>query len=163
MALGRIAKLEPLGLEFVEQPCATVAELAEVRAGTDVPVVADESVNDVAEAREATSLGAIDAATLKLAKVGGPRAAIAIAAVAPAYLSSALDSALGIAAAAHTVQAMRHRQFASGLAHGLATSSLFADNVADDGPLSGPEIEVGDRPGLGVDVDEDAIERLRLR
>ena len=81
----------------------------------------------------------------------------------PAYLSSALDSALGIAAAAHTAQAMRRRGFAAGRAHGLATSPLFADNLADDGYLSGPEIEVGDTPGLGVDVDPEAIERLRLR
>jgi len=162
-AIERTGELEPLGLELAEQPCATVSELAEVRSATEVPIVADESVNDLGEARDAIARGAIDAATLKLAKVGGPHAALEIAAAAPAYLSSALDSAIGIAAAAHTVQAMTSRQFAAGLAHGLATSSLFADNVADDGPLSGPEIEVGDRPGLGVDVDEGAIERLRLR
>ena len=94
----------------------------------------------------------------------GPHAALAIAAdPLPSYLSSALDSALGIAAAAHTVQAMPARGFAAGLAHGLATSTLFADNVADDGPYSGPEIEAGAAPGLGVEVDEAAIERLRLR
>jgi L-alanine-DL-glutamate epimerase-like enolase superfamily enzyme len=81
----------------------------------------------------------------------------------PSYLSSALDSAIGIAAAAHTVQAMERRDFAAGLAHGLATSALFADNVADDGALSGPEIAIADRPGLGIDVDEAAIGRLRLR
>ncbi len=81
----------------------------------------------------------------------------------PSYLSSALDSALGVAAGAHAVQALPPREFATGLAHGLATSALFTDNVADDGFLRGPSIEIGDRPGLGVDVDEDAIERLRLR
>ena len=81
----------------------------------------------------------------------------------PNELSRALDSALGIAAAAHTARAMPQHRFASGLAHGLATSPLFADNVADDGMLTGPEIVAGDLPGLGVTVDEVAIERLRLR
>ncbi len=162
-ARARIASLGPLGIELVEQPCPTAAELAAVRAATDVPVVADESVGDLAEATTAMGLGAFDAATLKLAKVGGPGAAVEIAAAVPAYLSSALDSAVGIAAAAHTAQAIRGHGFAAGRAHGLATSPLFADNLADDGYLSGPEIDVGDAPGLGVDVDPDAIERLRLR
>ena len=57
---------------------------------------------------------------------------------------------------------MRNDGFAAGLAHGLATSSLFADNVGDDGPFTGPEIEPGRGPGLGIEVDRDAIERLRL-
>ncbi len=161
-ALRRLEDLGAIGLELAEQPCPGVAELAAVREATSVPIVADESVASVDEAAEAVAIGAIDAATLKLAKVGGPHAALAIDAVAPAYLSSALDSVIGIAAAAHTAQAMARRDFASGLAHGLATSQLFADNVCDDGPFSGPAIDVGQRPGLGIEVDETAIERLRL-
>jgi L-alanine-DL-glutamate epimerase-like enolase superfamily enzyme len=162
-ARNRIAALEPLGIELVVQPCRAAAALAAVRAATGVPIVADESVNARTEATAAIEIGACDAVTLKLAKVGGPHAAIAIAEAAPAYLSSALDSVLGIAAAAHAAQAMRMDGFASGRAHGLATSPLFADNLADDGFLSGPEIEVNDAPGLGVEVDPEAIERLRLR
>ncbi len=161
-ARERLEAMAPAGLELAEQPCATVAELAELRASTPVPIVGDESVNDRAEAAAAIAAGAIDAATLKLAKVGGPRAALEIAEAVPAYLSSALDSAIGIAAAAHTAAALRGDGFAAGLAHGLATSPLFADNVADDGPFTGPEIELGPAPGLGVEVDRDALERLRL-
>lgn len=162
-AIERVTTMAGLGLELAEQPCSTLAGLAAVRARTGVPVVADESVGDVGEARMAIAAGACDAATLKLAKVGGPLAAIAIAGAAPAYLSSALDSAVGIAGAAHTALALPQRGFAVGLAHGLATASLFADNVADDRPWSGPEIELGEHPGLGIDVDESAIARLRLR
>jgi len=162
-ALARLATIEPLGIELTEQPCAAAAELGAVRKASPIPVVADESVTDLDDAVGGYARGHFDAATLKLAKVGGPNAAVAIAATVPAYLSSALDSAIGIAAAVHTVQAMKRRDFAAGLAHGLATSALFADNVADDGALSGPEIAVTDRPGLGIDVDESAIGRLRLR
>ena len=162
-AIARLADLEPLGIELVEQPCRKVEDLAEVRSATGMRIVADESVNDLEDATRALGIGAIDAATLKLAKVGGVQAALAIGAAVPAYLSSALDSAIGIAAAAHTAQALFPRQFASGLAHGLATSELFADNVADDANLRGPSIALGDGPGLGVEVDEQAIERLRIR
>jgi L-alanine-DL-glutamate epimerase-like enolase superfamily enzyme len=162
-AVEQLNRLEPLGIELAEQPCATIEELALVRAGSRVPIVADESVCNLEQARHASEIGAMDAATLKLAKVGGVHAALAIAATVPSYLSSALDSALGIAAGAHAAQALAPREFATGLAHGLATSGLFTDNVADDRFLRGPGIELGDDPGLGVDVDEDAIERLRLR
>jgi L-Ala-D/L-Glu epimerase / N-acetyl-D-glutamate racemase len=162
-AMACLADLEPLRIELVEQPCRKVEDLAEVRAATGMRIVADESVNDLDDATNALSIGAIDAATLKLAKVGGVHTALEIGAAVPAYLSSALDSALGIAAAAHTTQALFPRQFASGLAHGLATSGLFADNVADDANLQGPSIALGEAPGLGVEVDEQAIERLRIR
>jgi L-Ala-D/L-Glu epimerase / N-acetyl-D-glutamate racemase len=162
-AVERVAGIAALGLELAEQPCADIPGLARVRSETGVPVVADESVGRIEEARAALAAGACDAVNLKLAKVGGPLAAIAIADAAPAYLSSALDSALGIAAAAHTAAAMPSRGFAAGLAHGLATSPLFTDNVAVDAPLAGPGIDPGERPGLGIDVDEAAIDRLRLR
>ena len=151
VALERLHALEAVGLELAEQPGATLADLAAIRSGTEVPVVADESVTDVAEAEAAVRLQAIDAATLKLAKVGGPRAALAIDSIAPAYLSSALDSVVGVAAAAHTAVAMESRGFAAGRAHGLATSPLFAENVADDSAFRGPEIDIGSEPGLGVE------------
>jgi O-succinylbenzoate synthase len=149
-----------VGLELAEQPCQSLAELTALRERVNVPIVADESVSSLAEAQEARSL---DAATLKLAKVGGPREALRIAAALPCYLSSALDSPLGIAAAVHTAQALPGEGFVAGLAHGLATSSLFADNVAADEHLHGPEIEAPTAPGLGVEVDRDAVERLAIR
>ena len=163
-AREQIASMTAIRLELVEQPCASLEELAELRAGgLPIPVVADESVADAAGAERAAELGACDAATLKLAKVGGVRAAIAIADLVPSYLSSALDSPLGIAAAAHTAQALPGEGFAAGLAHGLATTGLFADNVADPEPWLGPRLERLTGPGLGVEVDPDALERLRIR
>lgn len=153
---------EEVGLELAEQPCRGLEELAQLRRRIEVPVVADESVASVGEAERAFALGACDAVTLKLAKVGGARAALRAAAAGPAYLSSALDSSIGIAAAAHAAQALAPEGFAAGLAHGLATSSLFTDNVADPAHWSGPRIEPPQAPGLGVEVDEAALQRLRL-
>lgn len=157
-----------LDLELAEQPCESLPELRTVREGSSVPVVADESVNDVAQARAAIGADACDAVTVKLAKVGGPSAALEIAATGPTYLSSALDGVIGIAAAIHAAQALgapraaRSRAFPTGLAHGLATSALFSDNVADAGGFTGPSIAAPDGPGLGVEVDAAALRRLRI-
>jgi len=162
-AVAALAALADVALELAEQPCRSLEAMAELRARTEVPLVADESVTDEADAEQAVALGACDAVTLKLAKVGGPHAALRAAAIGPAYLSSALDSPLGIAAAVHTSQAMPAGGFAAGLAQGLATSDLFADNIADATGLAGPAIEAPVSPGLGVEVDPDAVERLRIR
>ncbi len=162
-AEASLGELEGVGLQLAEQPCPAAEELAELRRRVAVPIVADESIASEADAERVAALGACDAATLKLAKVGGVRAALRIAARVPSYLSSALDSPLGIAAAVHAAQALPSGGFAHRLAHGLATSGLFADNVADDVDLRGPGIEPPVGPGLGVEVDEQAVERLRIR
>lgn len=161
-AIELLMEMDALGLELAEQPCATSEELAALAARIEVPIVADENVASEADAARVATLGACDAATAKLAKVGGTRVALRIASIIPTYLSSALDSVLGIAAAVHTVQALPGDGFAAGRAHGLATSGLFADNVAGAGALDGPSIDPPVEPGLGVRVDEEAVDRLRI-
>ena len=149
-------------LELAEQPCSSLAELAALRGRVDVPIAADESVVDPESARRAIAAGACDLATVKLSKVGGPRGALAVAGEMPVYLSSALDGPVGIAAAAHTAQALRESGDA-GVAHGLATQRMFAGTIASrqcdlhDGFLHLPE-----GPGLGVEIDDAALERHRL-
>jgi O-succinylbenzoate synthase len=154
-AVERLREMSPL--ELAEQPVATLAEMAVLRTRTDVRLAADESVVTAEDAEAAAAV--CDAATVKLAKVGGPRAAMRIAERIPVYLSSALDGPVGIAAAGHVAQAIDD----SGFAHGLATSLLFADTVAgrecqiEDGSLHLPS-----GPGLGVELDEDALASRRV-
>lgn len=162
-AIELLMEMSELGLELAEQPCATSEEMAVLGARIDVPIIADENVASLADAARVSHLGACDGATLKLAKVGGAREALRIAAELPSYMSSALDSPLGIAAAVHAVQALPEGGFASGLAHGLATSGLFADNVAPSDTMRGPVIEAPAGPGLGVEIDREAVERLQIR
>jgi L-alanine-DL-glutamate epimerase-like enolase superfamily enzyme len=151
------ARLAAMGrLELAEQPVATADELRELRGRTDVPLAADESVTTPAEGRLLADVCRY--ATVKLAKVGGPGAAVAIARELPVYLSSALDGPVGIAAAAHVAQALPD----AGVAHGLATSLLFADTVGRGADLDGPMLRLPDAPGLGVELDEQALARLRL-
>jgi L-alanine-DL-glutamate epimerase-like enolase superfamily enzyme len=153
--------VEPLDVELVEQPVAELRELAEVSAGTSIPVAADESVERGKDAQRAT--GACDLAAVKLAKVGGIGEANGISGHLPIYLSSALDGPLGIAAAAHAAQALRFEGAAAGLAHGLATQLLFSATVASrESTLDGDLLSAPPGPGLGVEVDEKALEKLRI-
>lgn len=162
-AASILTELLPRGIELAEQPSMGLEAMREVRARTPIPLVADESVASVADAHAACSARACDAVTIKLAKVGGPLQALRIAAVLPSYLSSALDGPIGIAAAAHTVQALPEGGFASGLAHGLATLDMFETTYAPTNGMTGPSLHAPQAPGLGVEMDEAALEELRLR
>jgi len=162
-AIAMLKALEPVGIELVEQPSPTLEDLAAVRRRVAIPIAADESVASADDARRAVAAEACDVVTVKVAKVGGIAAAREVAQLVPVYLSSALDGPVGIAAAAHLAQVLPPSSFETGLAHGLATTELFADRVAerecelDDGLLALPP-----GPGLGVEIDERALGRLRL-
>jgi o-succinylbenzoate synthase len=161
-ALGVLRILEPLGIELVEQPVASIAAMAEVTAALAIPIAADEIVASVKEAERAKRDGACDLATVKLAKVGGIGEANGIARALPIYLSSALDGPLGIAAAAHAAQVLPQRGPAAGAAQGLATQLLFSSTVASrECVLDGPLLSVPDGPGLGVELDEEALAKHR--
>jgi muconate cycloisomerase len=160
-AVLKLGAMERFSLELAEQPAAGLEELALVRGRTAIPIAADESVSGPDEAERAMELGSCALATVKLSKVGGFDAARAIASVLPVYLSSALDGPFGIAAAGHLALALGRGD--AGVAHGLATGLLFETTIASvepevrDGQLLLPE-----GPGLGVVLDEAALERARL-
>ena len=162
-AAARLAAIEAAGIELAEQPAPTLEELAEVRAGTSIPIAADESVATAGDASHARKLGACDVATIKLAKVGGIGAARAIAGIVPSYLSSALDGPVGIAAAAHLAQVLPASEASYGLAHGLATQLLFADSVArTECEVRAGLLHLPEGPGLGVELDPTALMRARI-
>ncbi|BBX74978.1 o-succinylbenzoate synthase [Mycobacterium shinjukuense] len=116
-------------LEYLEQPCATVAELAELRRRIDVPIAADESIRKADDPLAVVRARAADVAVLKVAPLGGVSAMLDIAARIdiPVVVSSALDSAVGIAqglTAAAALPELRH-------ACGLGTGGLFIEDVAE--------------------------------
>jgi O-succinylbenzoate synthase len=116
-------------LEYVEQPCKTVDELAEVRRRVDVPIAADESIRRADDPLRVVRAGAADVAVLKVAPLGGVFRLLDIAAQIdiPVVVSSALDSAVGIGRgllAAGALPELRH-------ACGLGTGGLFIDDVAE--------------------------------
>jgi O-succinylbenzoate synthase len=129
-------------LEYLEQPCATVAELALLRRRIDIPVAADESIRRAADPLAVVRAGAVDIAVLKVAPLGGVAALLRIAAAIdiPVVISSALDSAVGIAAGLAAAAALPRLEHACG----LGTGGLFVDDVADlavaDGRLAVTDI-----------------------
>ncbi|MDA2947844.1 MAG: o-succinylbenzoate synthase [Actinomycetota bacterium] len=122
-------------VEYLEQPCRTVAELAQVRRLVDVPVAADESIRRAADPLAVVRAGAADIAVLKVAPLGGITALLDIAAAIdiPVVISSALDSAVGIAAGLAAAAALPHLEHACG----LGTGGLFVTDVADLTPVDG--------------------------
>lgn len=160
-----LAELEPLDVELAEQPVPTLEETAELVDATTIPIAADESVESSADAERAVSIGACDMAGLKLSKVGGPEQAIEIAELLPCFLSSALDGPVGIAAAAQVAETLSQAAGPAdpGLAHGLATQRLFASTVASvECELRGDMLHPPPGPGLGVEIDEAALDAHRL-
>jgi O-succinylbenzoate synthase len=116
-------------LEYMEQPCATVPELAEVRRRVDVPIAVDESIRKADDPLRVVREGAADIAVLKVAPLGGVRKLLDIAGQIeiPIVVSSALDSAVGIGhglLAAATLPSLRH-------ACGLGTGGLFVDDIVE--------------------------------
>jgi O-succinylbenzoate synthase len=116
-------------LEYIEQPCRTVEELAEVRRRVDVPVAADESIRKAEDPLRVVRAGAADIAVLKVAPLGGVRKLLAIAEQIdiPIVVSSALDSAVGIATGLHAAAALPTLDHACG----LGTGALFMEDVAE--------------------------------
>jgi L-alanine-DL-glutamate epimerase-like enolase superfamily enzyme len=161
-AVERLRALARHEIELAEQPVGTFEQMVQLRSEVDVRVAADESLVSPFDARRARELGACQIAAVKLAKVGGLGAALEIGEVLPSYLSSALEGPVGIAAAAHAVQAMRARGGDAGVAHGLATERLFSTSIGRGIPVVGDRLIVDDRPGLGVEIDEDALAARRL-
>jgi o-succinylbenzoate synthase len=162
-AIATLRELELLDIELAEQPAATLEGMAAVRREARVPVFADESVASSDDARVAAEAGACDGVTVKIAKVGGLRAAQAVIGILPTYLSSALDGPVGIAAAAHLAQVLPTTGPAAGLAHGLATAELFESTIARVAcDVVDARLVPSNDPGLGVEIDERALERLRL-
>ncbi len=116
-------------LEYLEQPCATVPELAELRRTVDVPIAADESIRKADDPLHVVRSGAADVAVLKVAPLGGVAALLEIARQIdiPIVVSSALDSAVGIGRgllAAGALPDLRH-------ACGLGTGGLFVEDVVE--------------------------------
>jgi O-succinylbenzoate synthase len=117
------------GLEYVEQPCASVEELAVVRRRVGVPIAADESIRRAADPFRVVELEAADIAVLKVAPLGGVHACLRIAEQIglPVVISSAVDTSIGLAAGLALAGALPELPYACGLA---TTSLLDGDVVA---------------------------------
>lgn len=121
-----LTALAPYDLEYAEQPCASLEDLAALR-GHGVLIAADESVRKAADPLRVAREGAADLLVLKVAPLGGVAPALAIARECglPVVVSSALDTSVGIAAGVALAAALPDLPYACG----LATTSLMAADV----------------------------------
>lgn len=116
------------GLEYVEQPCPSIEELATVRRRLNVPIAADESIRRAEDPMRVALAGAADIAVIKVAPLGGVRRALQIAEATglPIVVSSAVDSAVGLAAGLALAGALPVLDHACG----LGTASLLVADVS---------------------------------
>lgn len=116
------------GLQYVEQPCATIEELAAVRRRVDVRIAADESIRRAEDPSKVALAGVADVAILKCLPLGGVRRALAVAEACglPCVVSSALESSVGLAAEIALAAALPDLEYACG----LGTGRLFTTDVA---------------------------------
>lgn len=129
-AVTAITVLHRFELEYVEQPCETVSQLAAVRRKVGVPIAADESIRRASDPFLVASQHAADIAVIKVAPLGGVRAALEIVERIglPAVVSSALETSIGIAAGVALAAALPELPYACGLA---TVALLDSDVVAD--------------------------------
>lgn len=106
------------GLQYVEQPCRTLEELAEVRRRVNVPIAADESIRKAEDPLKVAVAGAADIAVIKVAPLGGVRKALEVAEACglPCVVSSALETSVGMAAGIALAAALPELDHACGLA-----------------------------------------------
>ena len=127
-------------LEYVEQPCATVEELSELRERIgymDIPIAADESVRKAEDPLAVARAGAADLLVIKAQPLGGISAALRLVEQAglPAVISSALDTSIGISMGLHLAGALPRLDYDCG----LGTAALLATDVVESPlvPLEG--------------------------
>ena len=170
VAIQTIRRLTDFNIYFAEQPVPAldVAWLADVRRHVEVPVMADESVYTLQDAMAVVRAGAADILSTYVHKGGGVGPARKIAAVAEAAgLACTIGSnlELGVASAA-----MIHL--------GIATPGISAEEfpcdilgpffyedmlLAEPLPITGGQARPFERPGLGVELDEDKVAHFRVQ
>ncbi len=155
------------GLEYVEQPVASVEDLAVVRRRVSVPIAADESIRRAEDPYRVRDLEAADIAVLKVQPLGGVRACLRIAEDIglPVVVSSAIESSIGIAAGVALAAALPELHHASGLA---TVQMLTGDVVAQpllpvDGMLAVARPEVDEAALAAVAAADDRVAHWRAR
>lgn len=172
--ISAMARLRPFNLGYMEQPVLRrdVHGLAEIRSKAEgVPVMADESLFTIQDAAELAAARAVDVFCIKLYKVGGLSVARKIAAIAEA---SGIQINCGGLAVASQFEAAASAQFcatvpakrtfgAAEFVFGVGT--MGHDPLVADGAMTirDGSIIVPTGPGLGLVLDEAALERMTLQ
>ena len=168
-AIRTIRRLEEFDIFFAEQPVAPldIAWLADVRANVCVPIMADESIYTLQDAMAVARAGAADILSVYIGKGGGIGPARKIAAVAEAAgLTCTIGSnlELGIASAAMIHLAMATPGIGAEEYPCDILSTFFYEHqlLAEPLPITAGTARPLEKPGLGVELDEQAVARYRV-
>ncbi|MBI2194547.1 MAG: mandelate racemase/muconate lactonizing protein [Planctomycetes bacterium] len=165
-----LKKLEPLNLLFAEQPISPgdPRALSSLRASTSIPIMADESVFTLSDAWGLASAQAADILSVYPGKTGGIAASIEMVHVAQAaglacHLGSNLELGIASAAMIHlasAVQGIQSERYPADLIGPLYHEADLIRRPLDLGPAAA---RLPDGPGLGVELDEEQLERWSAR
>jgi o-succinylbenzoate synthase len=153
------------GLDFFEQPVHAddIAGMAAVAAAGDIAIGADESIHSLDDIRRHHERKAARGVSLKTIKLGGLRGVMEAGRLCDRLglnvnvSAKTGESSIACAAATHIAAALP--QIAWGLT--LSNEGLTDDATARPIRIEHGHVEVSDRPGLGIDVDEDRVRRYR--
>jgi L-alanine-DL-glutamate epimerase-like enolase superfamily enzyme len=157
-AIANLRQLAPLDIEYIEQPLDRhdLAGMAKLRKAVNIPIAADEAVQDLADLDRLIVAQAADVVILKPMAMGGiliaqQAAEIAFQAGLEAVITTTIDGAIAHLGALHLAAAIPELSRACGLAtHGFLARNLVTQEVIDRlMPLKG-KVYLGDRPGLGI-------------
>jgi L-alanine-DL-glutamate epimerase-like enolase superfamily enzyme len=165
-ALVFVHAVERAGLDFFEQPVMAndLAGMAKVAAATKIAIGADEGIHSLDDIRRHHEIKAARGVSLKAIKLGGARAVTQAASLCESLGMSVNiscktgESSVACAAALHVASVIRDIAWGLTLTHG----ALAQDVTAQPLPASQSHVDILDRPGLGVEVDEDRVRRHRV-
>lgn len=161
-----VDEMTQYGVRIVEQPLHAdrLQELAWIRRHTEALILIDEGVWDAGDARRNLEAGAADMLHVYISEAGGIRESRRIFELAELFhqdctIGSMPEGKIGAAASAHVAAAMpnlsRHASDIRGFT-GYAEDVTVEELLIIDG-----ELHVPDRPGLGVTIDWDRLDKLK--
>jgi O-succinylbenzoate synthase len=156
-AIAMLERCTRYGIEYAEQPCSSLADLAVVRQETGVRIAVDEGVRTSDDPGSLELGDAADIAIIKPATLGGVRASLELASALgmPVVVSGAMDSSVGLGTALALAGALPELSLASG----LGTGALLADDL-----VAHPVVPTAGRLSIGrIQPDATALERARAR
>ncbi len=144
---------------YLEQPCATLEECAQIRRGSRRPLILDESLFEIADIVRGRAAGAVDALRLKLTRFGGitpVRRARDLAVIfgLPLTIEDSGGGDVVTAAVAHLAASIPPKL----LLAGYLPSEMSVERIARGTPAAaGGRARLPDGPGLGIEVDDAAL------
>jgi L-alanine-DL-glutamate epimerase-like enolase superfamily enzyme len=174
-ATAVVRRLKDAGANAVEQPAASLSAMAEVTRGSPIPVMADESCWDIVDAIDLAAVRGADWISIYLAKSGGISGARKVGAFAEALnmscdVNGSIESAIGNAANIHFALATPAVQLPCVIPISAPATthpySIGGNYYEDDVIVTPFQVRDGallplDRPGLGIDIDEEKLHRYR--